>query len=577
VFPRAGITSARKRVESPLFVVTAPRHVAAMATRRWSGMAMDTESAALEQLSPFQLKDTLIRYANDRMATKAATHKFLNAGRGNPNWVSTTPRVAFFLLGQFALTECERVWKESDLGGMPSSDGIAARLRAFLATRTVDRGAALLERSLDYATSELGFEADAFVHELVDGTIGDNYPEPDRMLPHAERVVQRYLMKTMCDDRPPAGTFDLFAVEGGTAAICYVFDSLFENRLLRRGDTIALGTPIFTPYIELPRLDDYGLSLVEIAQSRMTDGHHAWQYADREIEKLVDPRVKAFFVVNPSNPASFAMHPATQGRIVDLIRTRRPDLIVLTDDVYGTFTEGFRTLAADLPRNTILVYSYSKHFGCTGWRLGVIGVHRDNVIDERLQALSAADRAALRTRYATLTIEPDRMRFIDRLVADSRSVALNHTAGLSTPQQVQMTLFSLFALLDPGDAYTHRCRAILRERLQALSRGLGLDVPDEPLRIGYYVDLDLAVWGRQTIGAPFQAYVEAHHSPLDIVIALAKQHGTVLLNGSGFDGPPWSVRISLANLDAAGYEAIGRDLKAIAQQAVDEWRSSSRS
>src|SRR5262249_50636747 len=156
------------------------------------------------------------------------------------------------------------------------------------------------------------------------------------------------------------------------------------------------------------------------------------------------------------------------------------------------FTEGFRSLAADLPRNTILVYSYSKHFGCTGWRLGVVAVHRDNLLDERLAALPETDRAALRKRYGTLTLTPDRLRFIDRLVAASRDVALNPPAGLSLPQQVQMTLFSLFALLDRDDAYEQRCRRIVRERLDRLGRGLGVEIPSDPLRVGYYLDLDLA-------------------------------------------------------------------------------------
>src|SRR5262245_31260145 len=429
---------------------------------------MNTGHHGLDELSPFQLKDQLIRYARAESASSAAAHKFLNAGRGNPNWIATTPREAFFLLGQFGLAESKRVWDERHIGGMPDRPGIAGRLRAFLASSGSNPGSELLRSSLEYGFSELGFEADAFVHELTDAVIADNYPEPDRMLPHAERVAQRYLAKTMCDERPPAGTFDLFAVEGGTAAMCYVFGSLRQNRLLRRGDVIALGTPIFTPYIELPRLDEFGLSVVDIAQNRRTATHHAWQYRDEEIDKLADPRIKAFFIVNPSNPASFAMHPATQARIVELVRTRRPDLIILTDDVYGTFTEGFRSLAADLPRNTILVYSYSKHFGCTGWRLGVIGVHQDNLFDERLAELTYTDRAALRTRYGSLTTDPDHLRFIDRLVADSRDVALNHTAGLSTPQQAQMALFSLFALLDRDDAYARRCRQILHNRLTAL-------------------------------------------------------------------------------------------------------------
>ena len=37
----------------------------------------------------------------------------------------------------------------------------------------------------------------------------------------------------------------------------------------------------------------------------------------------------------------------------------------------------------------------------------------------------------LDARYASLTTKPRELRFIDRLVADSRAVALNHTAGLS--------------------------------------------------------------------------------------------------------------------------------------------------
>src|SRR5262245_56477050 len=76
----------------------------------------------LHQLSPFQLKDELIKLARDSSHHKAQTTKMLNAGRGNPNWVATTPRESFFLLGQFALDESRRVWNEPDRGGMPQPD-----------------------------------------------------------------------------------------------------------------------------------------------------------------------------------------------------------------------------------------------------------------------------------------------------------------------------------------------------------------------------------------------------------------------------------------------------------------------
>src|SRR5688572_7112204 len=92
---------------------------------------MQTSSRGLEQLSPFQLKDELIRLAKEGARLAPAEHKFLNAGRGNPNWVATTPRAAFFTLGEFALSESKRVWDEPDLGGMPQKAGIAKRFEAF--------------------------------------------------------------------------------------------------------------------------------------------------------------------------------------------------------------------------------------------------------------------------------------------------------------------------------------------------------------------------------------------------------------------------------------------------------------
>ena len=55
------------------------------------------------------------------------------------------------------------------------------------------------------------------------------------MLVHNEQIVHEYLMWAMCGEPRPAGKFDLYAVEGGTAAMCYIFKSLKANRLLHPG------------------------------------------------------------------------------------------------------------------------------------------------------------------------------------------------------------------------------------------------------------------------------------------------------------------------------------------------------
>jgi aspartate 4-decarboxylase len=531
------------------------------------------EQKEFEKLSPFELKDKLIQLAGD--ASRRSAQTMLNAGRGNPNWIATTPRDAFFTLGTFAIQESKRVWDAPDLGGMPQKAGIAKRLSDFVAKNPNAPGIRLLHAAVEYAATELKFNADAFVHELVDSIIGDQYPSPDRMLVHAERVVHEYLAKEMCGGKAPAGKFDIFAVEGGTAAMCYIFDSLLVNHLLHRGDKVALAVPTFTPYIEICHLDRFHFDIVEINASEVTagDARHTWQYPDAEIDKLKDPSIKALFFVNPSNPPSVAMRASSMERLAGLIQNNRPDLIVVTDDVYGTFVPGFRSLMAEVPHNTIGVYSFSKYFGCTGWRLGVVAIHEENIFDKAIAKLPEGIRRELNTRYGPLTLHPEEIKFIDRMVADSRCVALNHTAGLSLPQQVQMTLFSLFALLDKDDRYKKLTKEIVQRRLQALWAGMNLPLPPDPMRADYYATLDIMVWAEKTHGPAFVEFLKKNYHPFDVLFALAEKFSTVLLNGSGFAGPDWSVRVSLANLPDEAYSKIGEQLTAAVQVAVSAWKA----
>jgi aspartate 4-decarboxylase len=227
---------------------------------------------------------------------------------------------------------------------------------------------------------------------------------------------------------------------------------------------------------------------------------------------------------------------------------------------------------ADLPQNTIGVYSYSKHFGCTGWRLGVIAVHEDNIFDKMIAKLPAKTRAALNHRYSPITLEPEKVKFIDRMVADSRMVALNHTAGLSLPQQIQMALFSTFALLDKSDSYKLLCQLIVRRRFHALFEGLGLTLPEDSTRAGYYVELDLMVWAEKEYGSAFAKFLRENYVCTDVLFRLAEHSGVVLMHGGGFGGPDWSVRVSLANLAEETYPKIGQYLREAAQGYVEEWR-----
>lgn len=521
------------------------------------------ELGALSRLSPFEFRNYLMSLAAGRGQRKA-----LDAGRANPNFLAADARHAFFELGRFAMGEAERAGSDlpDGIGGVPARAGIAARLRDFSHRLPTEPGSAALAAMLDFARDRFGFDPDDFVHELAAGVLGCKYPEPVRMLRHAEAVIRDYLSQAVgasCEDG-----VDLCAVEGAAAGITYVFNTLRQNRLIGAGDTIAIGTPIFSPYLEIPHLSDYRLNQVHIG----ADPQAGWQYPDSELAKLRDPRVKMLLLVNPGNPTSVKIDATRALRIAEIATTQRPDLIILTDDVYAGFADGFTSLFALCPRNTILLYSFSKYFGATGWRLGVVAVAANNVLDAKLRTAPPPVEQELAERYGPLAPHVRDLKFIDRLIADSRAVALNHTAGLSTPQQVQMTLFALSALMDSSGRYRQRVTKLVRDRHASLYEALGIPPADDPSTVFYYTLVDFVGVAGVIYGRDFADWLLTTKNPLEILTRLADEAGVVLLPGAGFAAPRASARISLANLDSADYSRIGEAIRAIIAAYNAEYR-----
>ena len=521
-----------------------------------------TYEERLSKMSPFEIKNELIELA--QKDARKSTSTFLNAGRGNPNWVATYPREAFFLLGTWALEECRLVAdNEVGVAGIPGHEGIADRFDKFLEKHRKENGASLLRGAFDYLVEKHHFDRDDLAHEWAEAVLGDQYPTPDRILSSVEATVRDYLRREMGggDD---TSVYDLFATEGGTAGMCYAFDSLQENFLLNKGDKIALMVPAFTPYIEIPRLERFSFDVVEIHADKVQhDGYHTWQYPDSEIDKLRDPAVKLLCIINPSNPPSYTLAEDVRRRLIDVVSKDNPNLMIITDDVYGTFVKNFRSLMYELPYNTMTVYSFSKYFGATGWRLATTAINERNVFDDMIAALPESKKKRLAERYGTLSLDPSKLKFIDRMVADSRMVALNHTAGLSTPQQMQMLLFAAFCNLDKENTYQTFMINLIKSRLEALWQTTGFTLLVDPLRAGYYSEIDLMVWAKKFYGDDFADYLQKNYVPLDFVLRLARETAVVLLNGDGFDGPAWSVRASLANLNEEDYLKIGKAIRNI--------------
>lgn len=516
-------------------------------------------------LSPFELKDKLIE-----VAKSVPDRALLDAGRGNPNFLATLPRRAFLRLGDFALEEAERSYSylNAGFGGIPDGIGMVERFDTFVSQHHDAEGVRFLQKAMSYAKDRLGIDKLDFLNEFTLAFLGCNYPVPPRMLTNIEKIVKAYIGQEMYGSYPIAHDFDLFATEGGTAAMTYSLQTMFSNKLINKGDKIALVTPIFTPYLEIPELEEYQLEVVEIRLDEET-----WQLPASEVEKLLDPSIKLVCVVNPSNPPSVTLSDESLDLLANVIENQRKDLFIITDDVYGTFADNFVSLFAKCPYNTMCVYSFSKYFGSTGWRLGTIGIQHKNVFDDALQALPEEKLKQLDERYETLTPNPRDIRFIDRIVADSRSVALNHTAGLSLPQQVQMGLFALSCLMDSADEYKTACKRLIRDRYNTLYKNIGIKKEPSKESVEYYTLLDLDELGQKLYGDEYVRWFQANEKGKEFLFKLAEETGIVLLPGKGFNVIHGSVRVSLANLTHYEYELIGRKTKQVLNEYYEEYQN----
>ncbi len=510
------------------------------------------------ELSPFEFKDELIR-----MASSQADRTMHNAGRGNPNFLATAPRHAFLRLGDFALKESERSYSFLDghFGGAPEKEGIVERFDNYTQLHEDKEGMNFLRASLAFVYDHLGIAKEDFLFEVTNSFLGCNYPTPPRMQTVCEQIVKRYLQHELCNQSTAQANFDIFATEGGTAAMTYIFNTLKVNGITKAGDKVAMLTPIFSPYLEIPVLPEYGMEIVHVHAKREDN----WQVSESELQKLEDPKIKILCVVNPSNPPSVKMNEQTLADIARVVNKRK-DLMIVTDDVYATFSNNFESLFSRCPFNTLCVYSFSKYFGATGWRLGVMALNKENVFDDLVSKQDEATKKRMDQRYESLTRDPRSLKFIDRLVADSRAVALNHTAGLSLPQQLQMTLFALSTLLDSHDVYRQAAKQLVHRRYNILYRAISsTEIPfqNDPNLVGYYTLIDLEELAKALYSDKFATWLLTKYSCNDFLKHLAKETGVVLLPGKGFDTEHPSARVSLANLREIDYRMIGMAVRKI--------------
>ena len=167
---------------------------------------------------------------------------------------------------------------------------------------------------------------------------------------------------------------DLIITAGGNQAFM-----LAALTLLEPGDEVILSSPYFVN--QEMALRAIGVTPVEAGVSELRGFRTRWA----DIEPHLTPRTRAVVLCTPSNPTGAVIERDDLTRIV--LELRRLGIIVMCDETYMHFVYGQRGSGATGATitghasagavegwrdNVVVLGTFSKSFGMTGWRLGYL-------------------------------------------------------------------------------------------------------------------------------------------------------------------------------------------------------------
>jgi len=178
---------------------------------------------------------------------------------------------------------------------------------------------------------------------------------PDLREALAEKVARRNGYEARPDQ--------VVVTQGGIQALYLVLRALLEP-----GDEVLLPDPAWPNFRMIAHL----LGARVLPYPLVADGDFLPRPED--LERLVTPRTRAILVNSPSNPLGTVLPRELAQTLLDF--ARRHNLWFIADEVYDelTFDDTFISIGsvADPDDRLVSVYSFSKVYAMTGWRVGYL-------------------------------------------------------------------------------------------------------------------------------------------------------------------------------------------------------------
>lgn len=156
---------------------------------------------------------------------------------------------------------------------------------------------------------------------------------------------------------------NIIITSGGTHALYLLLESILDE-----GDEVILLSPYYVYYE--PQIKLAKGKIVVCNTSKEED----FEINLKEIKKHITSRTKAIIVNSPNNPTGKVYLEENIKGLIELADEH--DFLIIADDIYGAlnYTERKKPIGAydsDNPR-IVTIYSFSKDYSMTGFRLGYI-------------------------------------------------------------------------------------------------------------------------------------------------------------------------------------------------------------
>ncbi|HKR64045.1 MAG TPA: aminotransferase class I/II-fold pyridoxal phosphate-dependent enzyme, partial [Thermoanaerobaculia bacterium] len=204
---------------------------------------------------------------------------------------------------------------------------------------------------------------------------------------------------------------DLIITSGGAHGLFCAFQASVNP-----GDEVMFFAPYWTPIHDQVRFAGGVESRVPWDDVRGRDDIR------EALESHWTPRTRVLYVNSPANPSGDVLTRAQMLSIAEFAKAR--DLTVIADEAYEDLLyDGEHVSMASLPdmrERTITVFTFSKSFSMTGWRIGYVVAPPLFMEFLRKLVLNTVNGVSTPTQYAALAAAQQDTHFFDALREEYR-------------------------------------------------------------------------------------------------------------------------------------------------------------